>query len=177
MSDSIPENASSSPLNPEPQKRVFLTPHPTMKCSADDWACIRSLIEAGANAQDVAKTYGLAPATIHTRSHKELWASPRRVSVALAANDQNTEDPAALVAALWLKRKEDARETLFHGARKSLDRFFALSPVPSTFSEAAIADKLLSKAIDPDASSSSNSNVSIQLLASHAFQPKPTIDV
>lgn len=177
MSDSIPDNLPPSPPNQEPKRPMLWAPNPTKKCTDEQWACIRSMIEAGASAPDVAKSYGLAPATINTKAHKECWATPRRVSAALAANDQNTEDPAALVAAMWAKRKEDARETLFHGARKSLDRFFALSPVPATFSEAAIADKLLSKSIDPDSSSSSNSNVSIQLLASHAFQPKPTIDV
>ena len=148
-----------------------------MKCTAEDWGKIRSLIEAGANAPDVAKQFGLAPATINTKAHKECWATPRRVAAALAANDQNADDPAALVAALWVKRKEDARESLYQGTTKSLQRFFAMAPVPQTFSEAAIAEKLMSKAIDPDASSASNSNVSIQLLATQGFQPRRTIDI
>lgn len=161
-----------------PEARPVLTARcPQRKCTDEQWACIRSMIEAGAAAPDVAKSYGLAPATINTKAHKECWATPRRVAAALASNDQNVDDPAALVAAIWAKRKEDARESLFQGASKSLSRFFALAPVPQTFSEAAIAEKLLSKAIDPDASSAAQSNVSIQLLATQGFQPRRTIDV
>jgi hypothetical protein len=86
-------------------------------------------------------------------------------------------DPASQVAALWASRKEGQREALYQGTNKALQRFFALAPVPQTFSEAAIAEKLLSKSIDPDASQSSQSNVSIQLLATQGFQPRRTIDV
>lgn len=170
------EHHPSQP-NQELPRRVLLAPHPTKKCTTEDWAKIRSLIEAGATAPDVAKTYGLAPATINTKSHKESWASPRRVAIAIKNNDQNTEDPAALVAQLWAKRKEDARESLYQGTNKALQRFFAMSPVPQTFAEAAAADKLLAKSIDPNSDSNNQSNVSIQLLATHGFQPKPCFDV
>lgn len=148
-----------------------------MKCTAEDWGKIRSLIEAGANAPDVAKQFGLAPATINTKAHKECWATPRRVAAALAANDQNSNDPASLVAALWSKRKEDARESLYQGTDKALARFFAMAPVPQSFAEAAAAEKLRSKAIDPEGHAAANSNVSIQLLATQGFQPRRTIDV
>lgn len=175
MSDSTPE--SNPAPHAVPLKPVLMAKCPHKKVSDDDWLIIRSLIEAGALARDVAKQFGIVKGTIHERSCAERWATPSRVANALARGDLDTSDPAAHVAALWAKRKEDARETLFQGTRKSLDRFFAMAPVPQTFAEAATAEKLLSKSIDPDSSQSGQSNVSIQLLATQGFQPRRTIDV
>ena len=178
------DQPSSSESNQEPlsgsssfERPVLTARCPQRKCTDEQWACIRSMIEAGASAPDVAKSYGLAPATINTKAHKESWATPRRVAAALASNDQNVDDPAARVAALWASRKEDSRETLFQGASKSLQRFWAMAPVPQSFSEAAIADKMLAKAIEPYPDQAGASNVSIQILATQGFQPRRTIDI
>ena len=175
MSDSIPES------NPAPQavplKPVLMARCPHKKVRDEDWLIIRSLIEAGGKAADIAAQYGIAKGTIHERSSDERWATPTRVALALKNNDQCTDDPAALVAAMWAKRGLEARESLFQLSSKAIQRFTAMSPVPATFAEAAIAEKMLSKAIDPDASASSQSNVSIQLLATQGFQPRRTIDV
>jgi hypothetical protein len=175
MSDSIPESDPSTQA--VPLKPVLMARCPHKKVSDDDWLVIRSLIEAGALARDVAKQFNIAKGTIHERSSDERWATPTRVANALARGDQDTSDPAAAVAALWASRKEGQREALYQGTNKALQRFFALAPVPQTFAEAATAEKLLSKAIDPDASQSGPSNVSIQLLATQGFQPRRTIDV
>jgi len=174
MSDSIPENVPQPNVAPKP---VLMARCPHKKVSDEDWLIIRSLIEAGGKAADVASQYGIAKGTIHERSSDERWATPTRVALALKNNDQCTDDPAALVAAMWAKRGSDARESLFQATNKAMQRFDSMAPVPQTFAEYAIAEKLRAKAIDPDASSAGTSNVSIQLLASHAFQPKPAIDV
>jgi len=175
MSDSIPE---SDPCTQQvPLKPVLMARCPHKKVSDEQWPIIRSLIEAGAKAADVAKQFNIAKGTIHERSCDERWATPVRVANALKNNDQDVSDPASQVAALWIKRKDDQREALYQGTNKALQRFFALAPVPQTFAEAATAEKLLSKAIDPDASQTGQSNVSIQLLATQGFQPRKTIDV
>jgi len=175
MSDSIPESDPSTQA--VPLKPVLMARCPHKKVSDDDWLIIRSLIEAGALARDVAKQFNIAKGTIHERSSDERWATPTRVANALARGDQDTSDPAAAVAALWASRKEGQREALYQGTNKALQRFFALAPVPQTFAEAAAAEKLLSKAIDPEGSSASQSNVSIQLLATQGFQPRRIIDI
>ena len=175
MSDSIPESDSSTQA--VPFKPILMARCPHKKVSDEDWLVIRSLIEAGALARDVAKQFGIAKGTIHERSSDERWATPTRVANALARGDQDTSDPAAQVAALWASRKDQQREALYQGTNKALQRFFAMAPVPQTFAEAATAEKLLSKAIDPDAANSSQANVSIQLLATQGFQPRRTIDI
>jgi hypothetical protein len=175
MSDSIPES-SSEPRGPL-FKPVLMARCPHKKVSDEQWLIIRSLIEAGAKAAEVAKQFGIAKGTIHERSSDERWATPTRVAQALSRGDQDVSDPAAAVASLWAKRKEDQRESLYQGTNKALQRFFAMAPVPQTFAEAATAEKLLAKAIDPDAANASQGNVSIQLLATQGFQPKRVIDV
>lgn len=150
------------------------------KCSQkivrdEDWPVIRSLMEAGAKAPDVAKKYGISPVTINTKACKEKWATPSRV--AKAKNQIIEGDPASAVAALWSDRKASARETAYQGYQKALQRFFALAPVPQTFSEAAIASKLLNQAIDPDSGSSQSSSTTVNILQANGFQPKRTIDV
>ena len=175
MPDSIPE--SDSDTQAVPLKPVLMAKHPGKIVADEDWLIIRSLIEAGGIAKDIAAKYGIAKSTIHERSCTERWASPKRVALALKNNDQCTDDPAALVAAMWAKRGLEARESLFQLSSKAMQRFAAMAPVPATFAEAAIAEKMLSKAIDPDSSSGGQSNVSIQLLATQGFQPRRTIDV
>lgn len=150
------------------------------KCSQkivrdEDWPVIRSLMEAGAKAPDVAKKYGISPVTINTRACKEKWATPARV--AKAKNQIIEGDPASAVAALWSDRKVAARESIYQGSQKALQRFFALAPTPQSFSEAAIASKLLNQAIDPDAASGNSQSTTVNILQANGFQPKKVIDV
>ena len=156
-----------------------MRPDPNMKCSKDDWKTIRSLIEAGAKAKDVAKRYGISPVTINTTSCKEKWATPMRVAKAakLAESSLSLSDPASAVAALWAERKEASRESLYQGSKKALERFFAMAPVPQSFNEAATAHKLLQNAIEPEGPPERSTNVSVQILSQQGFSPKPAIDV
>jgi len=141
----------------------------------EDWPIIRSLIEAGAKAPEVARRYGISPVTINTRACKEKWATPKRVARAEA--QIITDDPASAVAALWEDRKAQTRETVFQGASKSLQRFFAMSPIPQSFNEAATAHKLLKEAIDPDAGGAHSGGTTVNILASQGFMPKRVVDV
>jgi hypothetical protein len=150
------------------------------KCSQkkvrdEDWPVIRSLMEAGAKAPDVAKKYGISPVTINTRASKERWATPRRVAKANAHLSE--DDPASAVASLWANRKEESRESLYQGSKKALERFFAMAPVPQSFNEAATAHKLLQNAIEPEGPPERSTNVSVQILSQQGFSPKPAIDV
>lgn len=162
--------------DPTPAPRApLLAKHPGKIVRDEDWPIIRSLIEAGAKAPDVAKRYGISPVTINTKACKEKWATPRRV--AKAKDQLAVNDPASAVAALWASRNEQSRETIYQGSIKALERFFALSPVPTSFNEALAADKLLSKAINPSGESQPTQNVAVQILTQSNFEPQPVIDV
>jgi hypothetical protein len=87
------------------------------------------------------------------------------------------DDPAMAVAALWKGRGDSVREQLYQGSRKALERFFAMSPVPQSFAEAATAEKLLSKAIDPSSERLQSQGTPVNILAANNFQPKRIIDV
>lgn len=163
---------------PHPERPVLYRKCPQKIVRDEDWPVIRSLIEAGAKAPDVARKYGISPVTINTKACKEKWATPMRV--AKASKQIVDGDPASAVASLWNDRKAAAREQIYQGTSKALQRFFAMAPIPQSFAEAATAEKLLSKAIDPDADKDSRSpNVNLAILSTGSFQPspQPTINV
>lgn len=168
---SASESAAQGP------KPVFLRVHPTQKVSTEQWSSIRSIMEAGGAAEQVAKRFGIQPSTIHKRGTKERWATPNRVRALAQRSEVITGDPASEVAALWKERETNAREMVYQGSQKALQRFFAMAPVPQSFSEAATAQKLLKEAITPPSDITGLINTNIQVLAMSGFAPRPVVDV
>ena len=154
-----------------------MMPNPKQKVSTEQWSAIRSIMEAGGVAKEVAKRYGIQPDTILKRGTKERWATPMRVRDAARRSEVVTGDPAAEVAALWKQREGEARELIFQGSNKALQRFFSMSPVPQSFQEAATAQKLLKEAISPPTEGQIAGTMNVQVLAMAGFCPKPVVDV
>lgn len=158
------------------EKPVLMSPNPNKIVSDADWKVIEALYCAGELAATLGERYGIQPATIHSKASKDRWPTPNRIIRAAQKEELITDDPASALADLWTRRKAESRESLYKGSKKALERFFAHSPVPQSFAEAAIAEKLLAKAIDPDADKEkTSSNVNIGFLC-NGFEPKP-IDV
>ena len=147
-----------------------------MKVSRIQWKAIRALIEAGEPAKAVASQYGICSSTIHKRSSDELWVTKQRLTKA-SKGQLKADDPATVIANLWKRRGDESRENVFQGASKALSRFFAMSPVPATFQEAATAKKMLDQAINPDADSTNHSTINLAVLTQAGFTPKPVVDV
>lgn len=172
-----PDSPAQSASEGAAQRPIFLREHPSQKVSLEQWSAIRSIMEAGGVAEDVAKRFGIQPSTIHKRGTKERWATPNRIRAALQKSEVITGDPAAEVAALWKERETNAREMIFQGSNKALQRFFSMSPVPQSFAEAATAQKLLKEAITPAQEGQSGGTMNVQVLAMAGFMPKPVVDV
>jgi len=161
---------------PQAAPEVLLSRNPQKKVRDSDWPIIRSLAEKGVSYPELAERYGVKPQTIRKRSSEEKWLTRQRL--VMAKNETITDDPAtSAVLDLWSKRQQQHRESVYQGAKKSLERFFAMSPVPQTFAEAATANKLLKDAIDPSGSNNGNSQVHVNILSSNSFSPKPAIDI
>lgn len=153
---------------------------PNKKVSDADWEVIKALYCAGAKATELAPRWGIKPGTINTKASKEKWPSPLRVAQAAKNPIAESDDPAQALAALWTERGEQSRESTYNGAKKALDRFWALAPVPTSFQEAAIANKMLKEAIEPEGPKDSQANshqVNIAVLTNSGFTPKPAVDV
>jgi hypothetical protein len=149
-----------------------------MKVSREQWAVIRSLAEAGKPYDTIAKDYPITSATIRGRSTNERWVTPKRL-VKAAKGKLAADDPATAVAHLWKERGTKSREKTFTGASKALERFFALSPVPDNFQEAAVAAKLMNEAISPPSESDNSTQVNLAILTAQNFEPSlsPVVDV
>lgn len=135
------------------------------------WAEVRVRAEAGEPYEAISALYPITVSSIEKRSYLERWVTPTRIQKAVRGELQ-PDDPAHAAANVWLARKEQARETVFHGAKKALDRFFAMSPVPQSFSEAQIAHKLMNDAISPPEEQESRGNINLAILTSVGFQPR-----
>jgi hypothetical protein len=151
---------------------------PTMKVSKEQWATIKALAEAGKPYDSIAKDYPITTSTIKARSTDERWVTPRRLARA-AKGKLAADDPATAVANLWKERGTKSREKTFTGASKALERFFALSPVPDNFQEAAVAAKLMNEAISPPSESDNSTQVNLAILTTQDFEPSlsPVVDV
>lgn len=167
---------SESPQDaPQAPKEVLLSRMPHKKVRDSDWPVIRSLAEKGVTYKELATRYNVTTQYIRERSSKEKWLTKQRL--AMTKNETIVADDAAIaVLDLWDSRQRDARESTYQGAKKALERFFAMSPVPQSFAEAATANKLLKDAIDPSGSNNGNSQVQVNILATQGFSPKP-IDI
>jgi len=176
MQDEQPE-AQSAPVGQNKQEkegRRFTNAF--QRVPDHEWKAIQHMAESGVDYKEIGEQFGVTQHCIRKRATKQRWATPMRVSKA-RKGELAVNDPASLVAALWRDRGEQSREATYQGARKALDRFFAMAPVPQSFAEAATAHKLMQAAIDPNGESSSTRNVNLQILSSQGFQPTPVVDV
>jgi hypothetical protein len=178
LGDLSHKETMSESMPPE-EKPVLMQRNPNKKVSDEDWAVIRALYCHGELATVLAPRYGIKPQTINSRANKEQWPTPQRIQRAMNNPKEETNDPAQALAALWTQRGEQSREASYQGAKKAMERFWAMSPIPTSFQEAAIAQKLLDKAIDPsEGQQAPTANVSIAVLANQGFVPKQvTVDV
>jgi hypothetical protein len=161
----------------QPQREVLMAPCPQRKVSDDQWTAIRSLAEQGVEYKEIGSQFGCSGDTIRKRAWQEKWNTPTRVLKAQKGT-LSEDDPAMAVAALWNSRSSHLRETVHNGGLKALERFYALSPVPQSFAEAATALKMVNDAINPNGTpSESTKNVSISILAGKNFSPQPVVDV
>lgn len=140
------------------------------KATPTQWAEIKLRAEQGEPYEDIAKLYPISVSSIEKKASVERWATPARIQRAVKGL-LPPDDPAIPAANVWLQRKEDLRESTFNGAKKALDRFFAMSPVPQSFSEAALAHKLAKEAISPPEEAQPNQNISLAILTQVGFQP------
>lgn len=161
---------------PEQPQRGLPCIHPNKKVRDEDWIGIKHMAEQGVTYEELGKQFGVQPATIGKRASKERWLTPTRIARAKNGN-VSEDDPALAVADLWKRRGVETRDEVYQGARKALSRFFAMSPVPQSFNEAATALKMVNEAINPNGELQHNANVSIHVLASKGFEPTPVIDV
>lgn len=148
--------------------------HPFKKVPDECWPKIRALAEQGVKYEEIGAQYGCSSHLIRKRANAEKWVTPMRLSRAqkgyLAA-----DDPASIVAALWQSRGDQTREDVYQGAKAALNRFFALSPIPSSFAEAKIAHNMIKESINPDGSGGGDkTNVSVNILTNPNFSPKPS---
>jgi hypothetical protein len=172
MYDSIQPQSEA----PQPQREVLMRRDPNKRVPDEAWPAIRSMVESGVPYQELADRFGVKKHTIVKRASKERWLTPQRIALAKNGNTK-TDDPANLVAALWHQRGVETRDMVFQGAAKSLQRFFALSPIPQSFAEASTALKMVNDAVNPSGSTDKQQNVSISILASKGFSPSPVVDV
>lgn len=162
--------------NPEEPRRVLMRPDRNMRVSREEWEVIKALYCAGEKATILAPKYGIKPATINKRAAEEKWPTPQRITRATNNPKFGTNDPAQALADLWAERGEQSREDTFQGSKKALQRFFAMSPIPQSFQEAAIAQKMLNEAVNPSGSKeTSNTNVNIAVLTNQGFVPKQQV--
>jgi hypothetical protein len=141
------------------------------KMSKAQWLEVKARAEAGEAYESIAARFPIGTSAIVKKAVNERWVTPRRLQKGLRG-ELSANDPASAAAAVWAERKQDARETVFQGARKSLERFFAMAPVPQSFGEAAIANKLMNDAISPPEEQASHTNVNLAVLTQANFSPR-----
>jgi hypothetical protein len=175
LPDPSPQREAAS--SEAPPREVLMRRDPLKKVSDQDWPVIRHLVESGVRYKEVAERWGIKESTISTRASKERWLTPQRLALAKNGNAK-VDDPANAVVDVWRQRGAESRDMIFDGAKRSLQRFFAMSPVPQSFAEAATAKKMLDDSINPNGTpSDSTKNVSISILAGKNFAPQPVVDV
>ncbi len=141
------------------------------KMSKADWLQVKARAESGESYDSIAALFPIGTSAIVKKAVTEKWVTPRRLAKGMRG-ELSANDPAAASAAIWKERRETARETVFQGARKSLERFFAMAPIPQSFGEAAIAAKLMQDSISPPEEQQGNGSVNLAILTSVGFTPR-----
>lgn len=139
------------------------------------WLEVKARAESGEAYDVIATQYPIGVQSIKDRASSERWVTPTRLQKGVRG-ELSQDDPATAAANVWVARKEQARETVFQGTRKSLERFFAMAPVPQSFGEAAIAAKLMNEAITPPEDHQPNTNVNLAILTAVGFSPRVSDD-
>jgi uncharacterized protein YjcR len=162
--------------NDDEPKVGLMRVDPNKKLSDADLELIKERYCAGEIASDIAADFNISAHTIRTYSNRHKWPTPGRARLAETKPQKfSADDPAAILADVWASRKEQSRDQIYHGSKKALQRFFAMSPTPQSFSEAKIASELMNKAIDPDEGNNNNKgNINLAVLTQQGFEPKPT---
>ena len=163
-------------MSEQPQGEALYRRDPQKKVRDEDWPVIRSLVEKGMPQKEVAAKFGISPLYVSRKASDEKWITPMRLARAKKGLVP-THDPASAVVSIWAERSDAMRESVYQGAKKSLERFFAMSPVPQSFAEAATAHKLLKDSIDPSGGANTANSSVTQILQIQGFTPKPAIDV
>lgn len=160
--------------NQDQPKPVLTSKNPNKKVPDEAWSLIRDRYCAGEKSSVIAKEYGCSAALIRLRATQDKWPTPRRIKRAQQLPDEyETDDPALAIADMWNKRKQAEREDIYQNAKKCLNRFFALSPIPTSFQEAKIAKEMLDKAIDPSGGEADKTSVNLSILTQGDFSPRP----
>lgn len=173
--DTLPEGFSCKPINPDVIKQPLVRPDPTKKISDEQWEEMKALLcVAEVPATEVAPKFGINADYLRQVARKNNWPTPSRIRKAQREPETlTTGDPALAVADIWLKRKEESRGQIYEGAQKALQRFFAHSPVPQSFAEAATAKRMMDEAIDPDkGKTQEGANVNLAILTQQGFEPR-----
>jgi len=146
-------------------------PFKKAKMSKTDWLEVKARAEAGEAYESIAARFPIGTSAIVKKAVNERWVTPRRLAKGMRG-ELSADDPASASAAIWKERRENARETVFQGASKALQRFFAMAPVPQSFGEAAIAHKLMNDAISPPDEQVNHTNVNLAVLTQVGFSPR-----
>ena len=149
---------------------------PFQKVPDHEWPAIRTMAEQGMSYREIGAKFGVTKDCIRKRATKEKWVTKARLKAA-HRGELSPIDPATLVNAMWQDRSASAREQVYQGAKKALDRFFAMAPIPQSFAEAATAAKLMNESINPGGAIAQTNNVSVQILSTQGFEPRPVVDV
>ena len=135
------------------------------------WGEAKLRAESGESYEALSLEYPATEQTIRQRAYVERWLTPARIQKGVRG-ELTADDPDNAASQLWIKRKEEARETIHKGAKDALSRFFAMAPVPQSFGEAAIAKKMLDEAITPPEEQESKGNINLALLTTVGFTPR-----
>ena len=171
--DELPTLQSLSEDTTTPE--TFSRPDAIMKVSVKDWTTIRALAEAGESYASIAERYPLSPDYIKQKSNAERWITPNRLAKA-ARGRLAADDPATAIAHLWKERGQKSRDDTYKNTSKALERFYACSPVPTSFQEAAIAKKMLDDSISPKSEQDNKVQVNLAILTSKSFSPTSSHD-
>ena len=138
----------------------------------EKWAAIKALAEQGVTLKQLAKQFPISIHSIKQRSSRERWITPQRLCKAALGKTQ-PDDPANAVAALWKQREHESRELVHNGMSSAIKRFLAMSPVPQSFQEVAIAKKLLDECITPKSEQDNSQTLNLAILTQPSFKPQP----
>lgn len=139
------------------------------------WKAIETRYCAGDSLATLVEAYSVSRDAIIKRSQLEKWPTPRRIAKA-QGQAIVTDDPASLIADVWNRRGIQAREEVYQGSSTALRKFFSMSPVPTSFQEAAVVEKMLSRAIAPDGVGESKTDVRLMILTTPGFRPRPVVE-